>query len=652
MNRREFIATGTALLGYGMDATTLWASKDDSRNGVHRGSAVDKISENSGIYRDIVNVGFIQSNGKSLLIDSGEGSILNYPGFLPIEAVLYTHYHRDQCWGAGRLKDLQIRINVPASEAEFFRNATEFWETSDKLIDHRYDFRPEMMVLRESVVPDGELVPGKRFDWRHIPIEIVPTPGHTDGSLSYIVEIDGKRLAFIGDLMCGAGQLWEFYSLQKQFPGMAGGYWGFGGGVKEVLSSLETVLSFRPSILIPSHGQVIPDPEAAVSLLKERITGVMKNYFTLSAWPLYQHQGIKVFKEDAPAEFRAPMLDPLPPASLPVWLHRSIETSSYIVAKDKSIFLFDCGFPPIIQALDKLVDSGEISGVDGIWISHYHDDHLASVNDVRRKYGAKVFVQRELQDVLQNPRAYNLPCLFPETIHVDHALSDGEVIDWNGYKMTGYYFPGQTLYHDGLLIEHDGTKVFMTGDSFANWGIDDYCSYNRNFVGKDGASGGYLRCLKLLQELKPDVLCAAHWGAVPISTAWLQKTVDLLVEREKLLAVLLAREDPNFGLDPNWMSAYPYRQSCFPGDQITVEARIYNHSGEARVARVRLAVPAGWGAESTGEITIPPHTEGKLRLKALSPRISSSRRHVLGLDVWFGELHLGDVAEAIVDYLG
>jgi hypothetical protein len=57
-----------------------------------------------------------------------------------------------------------------------------------------------------------------------------------------------------------------------------------------------------------------------------------------------------------------------------------------------------------------------------------------------------------------------------------------EVIHWKGYKLTAYYFPGQTLYHDGLLIERDGTSVFMSGDTLANWGIDDYCSYNRNWL--------------------------------------------------------------------------------------------------------------------------------------------------------------------------
>jgi hypothetical protein len=94
-------------------------------------------------------------------------------------------------------------------------------------------------------------------------------------------------------------------------------------------------------------------------------------------------------------------------------------------------------------------------------------------------------VQREMLDIIENPLAYQMPCLFPESIRVDYPMEHGQTIDWKGFKLTAYNFPGQTLYHDGLLVEKDGFKVFFTGDSFANWGIDDYCSQNRCFLGRE-----------------------------------------------------------------------------------------------------------------------------------------------------------------------
>jgi glyoxylase-like metal-dependent hydrolase (beta-lactamase superfamily II) len=373
----------------------------------------------------------------------------------------------------------------------------------------------------------------------------------------------------------------------------------------------------------------------------------MKNYLSLTAWR------ISPFHKKESAAISVPMLPPLPSVELPPWLRKveGAQTSYCIVAEDKSIFLFDCGFPPIVESLSRMVDSGEISGVDAIWATHYHDDHTASINAVRRKYGGKVYIQEELQDILENPTAYSMPALLAESIHIDHVLSEGEVIHWKGYTLTAYYFPGQTLYHDGLLIEHDGTRVFMTGDSFANWGIDDYCSYNRNFIGKDGEIAGYNRCLKLLLRLKPDLLCAAHWGPKPFSQEYLQKTLNLLDERATMLAQLFPWDDPNFGLDPHWIRAYPYRQSILPGQRVTLEARIYNHSGSPHGASVELRAPLGWQVESAGPERIPAHAEGTIRLTAVAPQHPSARRQVLVLAVRFDQHNLGEFAEAIVDYL-
>jgi glyoxylase-like metal-dependent hydrolase (beta-lactamase superfamily II) len=619
----------------------------------------EQVSPHLNIYRDgVVNVGVIERNGKSLLIDCGRGLVLEAAKkkqIAPVDWVLFTDHHRDKCSGSTPLKNAGARLAVPEAEEHLFRSATEFWLNSDNIIDHRYDFRPDLFVLRESVVPDRLIKTGEIFSWEGLQIQAVATPGETDGSLTYIVDIDGKRVAFTGDLIAGPGSVWNFYRLDKAFRGMSGGYWGFGGAVEDVLHSLDAVLSHDPTVLIPSHGVLINNPSEAVQLLRDRLEAVMKNYFKLAAWRIYfsgHFYGIKVDSKPWPG-FDVAMLNPLPPSTIPPWLHKTKElgTSSYILAEDGSAFLFDCGFPPIVSVIDGLVESGAIKGVDGVWISHYHDDHVASVNDLRRKYGAKVYAQIELRDILENPRAYCMPCLFPESIHVDHPVSEGEVIHWKGYKLTGYFFPGQTLYHDGTLIERDGTRVFMTGDSFANWGIDDYCSFNRNFLGKDGNQNGYGRCLKLLLDLKPDLLMAAHWGPEPVSEEYLRKTLDLLEERHKLMSPLFPWDDPNFGFDPYWVRTYPYRQKILPGQPVTLDVRIQNHSDSIRHASARLRAPDGWQFEKPGSVIIKPHREGRIQLSAEAPSNPAHHREVLGIEVRFGERDLGEITEAIIDYL-
>jgi glyoxylase-like metal-dependent hydrolase (beta-lactamase superfamily II) len=628
---------------------------------VEGGSTVEEqrfqhITPRLGIYRDgVVNVGVIRRNGKVLLFDCGQGSIFRTASTLKLGVIdwaLFTDHHRDKCSGAPLLKNAGVKIAVPAAEARLFRNATEFWLTADNIIDHRYNFRPDLFVLRESVIPNHLINPGDTFLWEGLEVHAIGTPGETNGSMSYMLNIDGIRVAFTGDLIAGPGMVWDFYRLDKAFPGMSGGYWGFGGAVEDVLNSLGSILLYKPALLIPSHGGLIGDPSGAVNLLRGRLDAVMKNFFILADWRISpSHRG---HSRPWPG-LDVPMLKPLPRVEMPRWLHKTKElgTSSYIQAEDGSAFFFDCGFPPIARVIDGLIRSGTIKGVDGIWISHYHDDHVTSVNDVRRKHGAKVYAQNELRDILENPKAYCMPCLFPESIHIDHPVSEGEVIHWKGYKLTGYFFPGQTLYHDGTLIERDGedTRVFMTGDSFANWGIDDYCSFNRNFLGRDGDINGYGRCLRLLGELKPDLLMAAHWGPEPVSEAYLQKTLRLLEHRQELMSPLFPWDDCNFGLDPYWIRAYPYRQQIFRGQMLTLEARIYNHSNSPRRALAELRIPGGWACSRGGSVIIKPHQEGNIRLTARAPHSPAQRREVLGLAIRFGDRDLGEAAAAIVDYL-
>ena len=217
-----------------------------------------------GIYHEAINVAVIQRNGKSLLIGSGDGAVLEAAknlGIGSIEWVLYTDHHRDQCASAALLKKAGVKIAVPAGEAEFFKNATGIWESADTILYDRMNFRPDLFILRSSVVPDRELQAGEVFHWEGLDIQVVPTPGPTDGSVSYIVDIDGKKLAFTGDLIYGPGQLWNFYMLQKRFPGMRGDYWGFGGAAPELLKSLDVVLSHEPAMLVPAHGVVMHDPQ-------------------------------------------------------------------------------------------------------------------------------------------------------------------------------------------------------------------------------------------------------------------------------------------------------------------------------------------------------------------------------------------------------
>lgn len=603
------------------------------------------LSPNLRVFRDVSNVGIITRNGRALLIGSGDARVLDAArrlGIAQIDWALYTDHAREQAAGVHRLKRAGVRVAVPAGEARFFERATDFWLNAARRFEHRYTFRPDFMVLRESVVVDRELEPGSIFEWQGIDIHVIGTPGRSDGAVSYVFELDGRTFAFTGDLIYGPGQIRDLYGLQKKLPGMPLDYWGFGGAVPEAIASLQAVLARSPDLLVPAHGPVMSEPVQAVAQLERRLELLMHNYLSLAGW--------RIFGRDTPVPYDAPMLPPLPPVDLPPWIHKGPGTSWYLKADDGSVFLFDAGAPETVSAFDRLQRDEVISRIERIWISHYHDDHVESVNWFRFMHSARVYAQQELVDVLENPRAYSLPALPSQPVRVDHALREGETIHWKGFNLTGYYFPGQTLYHGALLIEHEGRRVLHVGDSFNNWGIEDHTSHNRNFL---GSGQGYERCLRLLLDLKPDLLLASHWGALPISEEYVRRTLELLEERRRLLGLLLPWEDVNFGLDPHWARAYPYRQTVLPGALVTLDVRILNHATAVRGAHAELRLPPGWEArQGSASVSIPGKTEGAIRLTAVAPMDPRQRTDVLGVWVRFDGRAMGEMAEAVVEYFG
>ncbi len=57
---------------------------------------------------------------------------------------------------------------------------------------------------------------------RDVPLEgswvfIQPTPGHTPGSITLLTDVDGRKVAFSGDLMHSPGKVQTLYDLQYYY---------------------------------------------------------------------------------------------------------------------------------------------------------------------------------------------------------------------------------------------------------------------------------------------------------------------------------------------------------------------------------------------------------------------------------------------------
>ena len=223
-----------------------------------------RIAEGVFLHADASNCYVLRDGREAVLIDIGSGDVLDHLadyGVDRVTDVLMTHHHRDGAQGLARAAALGIRIHVPPSERDLFAAVDDHWQ--GRPLDNNYDLREDRFSILESV-PVTAVV--REYHWAHYgsaTLLALPTPGHTLGSITYFADIDGRRLAFTGDLIAGPGKVWSLASMQWSYTGME--------GVPATMISTLSVLDHRPDLLLPAHGSPMDDPVRAVALLNERL---------------------------------------------------------------------------------------------------------------------------------------------------------------------------------------------------------------------------------------------------------------------------------------------------------------------------------------------------------------------------------------------
>lgn len=116
----------------------------------------------------------------------------------------------------------------------------------------------------------------------------------------------------------------------------------------------------------------------------------------------------------------------------------------------------DAGYKSARPKLDELAALGRLKSVEGIWITHYHDDHTDYAQELADHFRRPVYFTPRLTGILEQPSHYRMPCLTTAAITSGKPQADRTLLRWHEFQLTFFEFPGQTLYHDGLLAERDG----------------------------------------------------------------------------------------------------------------------------------------------------------------------------------------------------
>jgi len=390
-----------------------------------------------------------------------------------------------------------------------------------------------------------------------VPEGITPfdTPGLTRDSVSYCLDSNGKRTVFAGNLIYGDGQLLNLYEFQDKWDGAKiGGYHGYMARVPKLIASLETIQALNPDVIIPAQGNAIGNPQQAIDKLIDRLQQVYLNYLSINA--LWWYFGADTMTTSGHLMFGERIIPRMPEAQKfeqPPWI-TEFATTRVIHAQDGSAFIIDCSGKREFERIVKMVDDGEIKRIEGVFITHYHHDHVPGVPLLVAKYDCPVYCSPVCRNILERPGDYRMPCVANAPIRNIRCV---ESLDWAEFNIRFMHFPGQTFYHDAALVTRKGERpVFFIGDSFSPTGIDDYCTWNRNLQ-EDGQ--GYSYCLNMIRDMEPRPMLINQHIPPPFEfdDARIDYMLGQLQQRRQLLSELFPYP-VNFGMDSRWARFEPY----------------------------------------------------------------------------------------------
>lgn len=560
--------------------------------------------------------------------------------------VLFTEARRDVVWAGAPFVKRGAAAIVPERERTLFENPAAFWSAYETKRFHDYT-QVNTKVLRAPIPVSRAVHGGETLDLDGVRVEVIDTPGYTPGAVAYWIETGGRRFACTGDLIYGDGQLFDLSSLQDAVPeAKARGYHGYAARAGDLIESLRKIAVRKPDVLVPARGPLITNPAKAIDTLIARLQALLASHYAVDALRWYwgdDNLRIRSRKalEGRPVDWM-PMAEQRP---LPQWA-MEIGNSRLLLSGTGASFLIDAGYRGTRPKLDELAAQGRLKNTEGIWITHYHDDHTDFAQSLAEHLRCPVYFTPRLSDILEHPSHYRMPCLTAAPITAGKPQPDGARMRWHEFQLTFFDFPGQTLYHDGLLAERDGGgALFFTGDSFTPSGIDNYCLQNRDFL-REGE--GYLYCLKVLERLPKDVwLVNQHVGPTfRFSGDQFARMRAELLKQLAAVSDLAPWPDPNYAIDESWASVDPYGSEIRDGQNVTLRLRILNHSPRPETYRVKWNFPSGWKSVAADrEVTIPARGEGAASA-TFTP--AGDGLEVVTADVSFSGRQLREWAEAVV----
>lgn len=606
-------------------------------------------------WTDTCNVYVLRDGDAALLIDLGDGSVLDHLseiGVKRVEWVLFTHHHREQCQGGAKLAGKGIKVATSLIEKPLFENPTAFRKMRPTLSDQYTVYGAS--YVRPPVDPiqvDKTFTKMDDFTWRGQEIWVIETQGNSPGHTAYLLRRGDEWLAFTGDLMVDGAKMHTWFDTEWDYC--------FAKGLYELGKSAAQIAGYKPALLMPSHGPVVREPRKQLAEYVRKLRHL--GDFYVRGYDIQKFDGCDQDNVSQPTKvphvwqvtphlfkFRGPNY----------WVNFAI-----LLADNGRALIVDCGLFNIEfldTALARMQERMGLKQIDAVFVTHMHGDHAMDANHIRKKYGAQLWTMEGVVDTFERPWDFDLAALLPfyqdkgkefGALKFDRVFRNGDVINWEGLSLCCDWMPGQTIYHACLQGEIDGKRVAFTGDNIFASTVDPKQGGNEAVVARNGGTleEGYLYAANYLHGIAPDLLIGGHCWVLENPRELVARFRDRMIALRAAFQALSVDTDYRYMFDPYWIRVAPYRVVVKAGEQATAKLLVRNYHTTNQRHQIAFQVPPGIEVSpSTIEGVVGPEGSVAVEIVIKAAKSAADGLRIVAMDITRDGARLGQLFDFVV----
>jgi glyoxylase-like metal-dependent hydrolase (beta-lactamase superfamily II) len=566
------------------------------------------------VWTDTCNVYVLRDGDTAILIDLGDGSVLDHLkeiGVNKVEWVLFTHHHREQCQGAGRLKGTATKIGGPAAERALFENPTSFRRMKVRLSDP-YTIHGSSYV-RPPIQPiklDRAFKKMDVFQWKGHEIWCHDTRGNSPGATSYCLKQGDGWIIFSGDLMVDGAKMQCWYDSEWDY--------GFGKGLYATVNSAGLIQGFAPKWLLPSHGPPIGNAVKQLEQYQKKLRHLESKL--LRGYSIFKFSHATQNKVAKPS--KVPHIWQVTPH---LYKFRGPDLGvnfNLILADSGHALLVDCGLmsSKLLDEKLKLIEERlGLKKIDALIATHMHGDHFLQTAHLKKTRGVPLWGLDRMAPMCERPEDFDYAAPIQayggiERVNFDRLFKSGETFKWEGYTFTIDWMPGQTEFALAMHGQIDGRKMVFTGDNIFADPDDPTHTGNECVVAHNSQilEEGYIYAGEYLAKLKPDMIVGSHCFVMDKPGALIERYRKWGYQMRDAFVAVSSEKDYRNWFDPFWVRAEPYRLRLKAGQKRSVQLHIRNFHKRVQKHRIEIHTPPGLTAPS-------PIIEGQLKSEERVP---------------------------------